>query len=60
MFEPLVSIIVQLCFVFISLEDFFDHWLSLMSTQAAPGATPILSGNFDLTTQSIPSQGYFG
>ena len=28
--------------------EIFDQRLSLMSTQAAPGATPILHGNFDL------------
>ena len=28
--------------------EIFYQWLSLMSTQAAPGATPILHGNFDL------------
>ena len=28
--------------------EIFDQWLSLMSTQAAPGATLILHGNFDL------------
>ena len=28
--------------------EIFYHWLSLMSTQAAPVATPILHGNFDL------------
>ena len=37
-----------------------DQWLSLMSTQAAPGATLIFHGNFDLKTYSIPIQGYFG
>ena len=31
-----------------------------MSTQAAPRATPILHGNFDLKNYSILSQGYFG
>jgi len=31
--------------------------LSLMSTQAAPGTTPILHGHFDLTTHPILSQG---
>ena len=39
--------------------DIVDHWLSLMSTQAAPGDTPILHGNFDMIAYSIPSQGYF-
>ena len=33
-----------------------DQWLSLMSTQAAPGATPILHGNFDLPNQYILGQ----
>ena len=28
--------------------EIVDQWLSLMSTQAAPGANPILHGNFDL------------
>ena len=28
--------------------EIVDQQLSLMSTQAAPGATPILHGNFDL------------
>ena len=28
--------------------DIVDQWLSLMSTQAAPGANPILHANFDL------------
>ena len=40
--------------------EIVDQWLSLMSTQATLGATLILHGNFDLTTYSIPSQGYFG
>ena len=37
-----------------------DQWLSLMSTQEAPGATLTFHGNFDLKTYSIPSQRYFG
>ena len=28
--------------------EIVDQWLSLMSTQAAPRATQILHGNFDL------------
>ena len=36
-----------------------DQWLSLMSTQATPGATPILHGNFDLPNYYILSQEYF-
>lgn len=36
---------------------FVDQWLSLMSTQVAPGAIPILHGHFDLTTHLILSQG---
>ena len=39
--------------------DIVDHWLSLMSTQVAPGATLILHENFDLSNYYIPSQGYF-
>ena len=30
--------------------EIVDQWLSLMSTQAALEATPILQGHFDLTT----------
>jgi len=39
-------------------RDIVDQWLSLMSTQAALGATLILHGNFELKTYSILSQGY--
>ena len=28
--------------------EIVDQWLSLMSTQTAPGANPIFHGNFDL------------
>ena len=28
--------------------EIVDQWLSLMTTQVAPGANPILHGNFDL------------
>lgn len=37
-------------------EGSVDQWLSLMSTQAAPGATPILQGHFDLKTHIILHQ----
>ena len=37
--------------------EIVDQWLSLMSTQVAPGATLMLHGHFDLTTFSILSQG---
>ena len=33
--------------------DIVDQWLSLMSTQAAPGSTSILHGIFDLPNCSI-------
>ena len=33
--------------------DIFDQQLPLMSTQAAPGATPILHGNFELQNHYI-------
>jgi len=36
--------------------EIVDQWLSLMSTQAAPRATSILHGNFDLKTYSILSK----
>ena len=39
--------------------EIVDQWLSLMSTQATLGATPILHGNFDLKNYYIPSRGYF-
>ena len=39
--------------------EIFDQWLSLMSTQAAPGATPILHGNFYLQNYYILGQEYF-
>ena len=39
--------------------EIVDQWLSLISTQAAPGATPIFHGNFDLPNYYIMSQGYF-
>ena len=39
--------------------EIVDQWLSLVSTQAALGATPILHGNFDLPNNYIMSQGYF-
>ena len=39
--------------------EIVDQWLSLMSTQAAPGATPILHGNFDLKNYYILGQEYF-
>ena len=38
--------------------ELVDQWLSLMSIQAAPGATPILQGNFDLITHIILRQRY--
>ena len=38
--------------------DIFDRWLSLMSTQAAPGSTRIFHGNFDLPIYYILGQGY--
>ena len=38
----------------------FDQWLSLISTQATPGAILILHGNFEFKNYSIPIQGYFG
>ena len=37
-----------LVFPSMSKGEIVDQWLSLMSTQAAPRATPILHGNFDL------------
>ena len=36
--------------------DIVDQWLSLMSTQAAPGANPILHGNFYLPNYYIMGQ----
>ena len=36
--------------------EIVDQWLSLMSTQASPGATPILHGNFDLPNYYILGQ----
>ena len=39
--------------------EIFDQRLSLMSTQAAPGANPILHRNFDVKNYSILSQIYF-
>ncbi len=38
--------------------DIVDQWLSFMSTQAAPGDTSILQGNFDLKTHIILHQIY--
>ena len=40
--------------------EIVDQWLSLMSTQATPGATSIFHGNFELKNYFIPSQGYLG
>ena len=37
-------------------REIFDQRLSLMSTQAAPGANPILHGNFDLPNYYILGQ----
>ena len=37
-------------------KEIVDHWLSLMSTQEALGATPILHGNFDLPNYYILGQ----
>ena len=39
--------------------DIVDQWLSLMLTQEAPGATPILHGNFYLPNYYIMGQEYF-
>ena len=39
--------------------DIVDQRLSLMSTQAAPRATPILHGNFYPPNYYIPSKYYF-
>ena len=36
--------------------EIFDQWLSLMSTQATPGDTLILHGNFDLLNYYILGQ----
>ena len=36
--------------------DIFHQRLSLMSTQAAPGANPIFYGNFDLQNEYILGQ----
>ena len=40
--------------------EIVDQCLSLMSTPATQGSTPIFHGNFDLKIYSILSQGYFG
>ena len=39
--------------------EIVDQCLSLVFTQATPGATLILHGNFYFTNYSLPSQGYF-
>ena len=39
--------------------EIVDQWLSLMSTKATPGATPILHGNFDLPNYYILGKNAF-
>ena len=39
--------------------EIVGQWLSLMSTQGAPWATPILHGNFDQKNYYILGQEYF-